>query len=222
MADDLPVIRENIKKGFFETQSTVNKWVMNLKKKIDGEDEEDLGSSAARPARGYPSGAHSQSHRSSEMAQRSADRERYDADPQVLDDDFSTLELRDAGSTPAKRSSRPLANPDLFRHGHPSGRKVSFQEGPPEEIGDLYSNSSKTTARPSSGDRPSKWQPMSAVEPSPVAEDDPFSLGDSDDEKDVRAKDNKKDEADGLPKVTAEAMTGGRGSEAEDSSTSKS
>jgi hypothetical protein len=29
------------------------------------------------------------------MSRRSGDRERYDADPQVLSDDFSALELRD-------------------------------------------------------------------------------------------------------------------------------
>lgn len=31
----------------------------------------------------------------------------------------------------------------------------------------------------------SKWEPLSTVEPSPVADHDPFSLGDSDDEKDA-------------------------------------
>lgn len=30
------------------------------------------------------------------MGRRSGDRERYDADPQVLGDDFSALELRDS------------------------------------------------------------------------------------------------------------------------------
>lgn len=97
--DDLPMIRDNIRKGFLETQSTVNKWVTNFKKKLDGEDDEGFSSQPARPAQGFQAG--NQGHlnyarRSSEMARRSADRERYDADPQVLGDDFSTLELRDA------------------------------------------------------------------------------------------------------------------------------
>lgn len=30
----------------------------------------------------------------------------------------------------------------------------------------------------------SKWQPLSTVEPSPIGDNDPFSLGDSEDEKD--------------------------------------
>jgi len=38
--DDLPVIRENLRKGFVETQKTVNSWITNLKKRIDGEDVE--------------------------------------------------------------------------------------------------------------------------------------------------------------------------------------
>src|SRR6478735_2125037 len=33
--DDLPVIRENLRKGFFETQEKVNGWITNIKKKIE-------------------------------------------------------------------------------------------------------------------------------------------------------------------------------------------
>jgi CUE domain len=97
--DDLPLIRENIRKGFLETQSTVNKWVTNFKKKLDGDDDESFTGQPARPAQGVQAGSQGYTNygrRSSEMARRSADRERYDADPQVLGDDFSTLELRDA------------------------------------------------------------------------------------------------------------------------------
>lgn len=35
---------------------------------------------------------------------------------------------------------------------------------------------------PPASAKPSKWQPLSAMEPSPITEHDPFSLGDSDDE----------------------------------------
>jgi hypothetical protein len=88
------VIRENIRKGFFETQSKVNTWVQNFKKKLDGED-------VPRPAEGYIRGygesqVYNQPRRSGDMNRRSSDRERYDADPQLLTDDLSTLELRDA------------------------------------------------------------------------------------------------------------------------------
>ena len=92
MIDDLPVIRENLRKGFLETQSKVNSWVTNFKKRLDGDDEEEQSSSQdhEQPA------SYGRPRRSADMARRSGDRERYDADPQVLGDDFSALELRDS------------------------------------------------------------------------------------------------------------------------------
>ncbi len=89
----MPIIKDNIKKGFLETQSTVNKWVNNLKKKIDGEDENNF--QGRPPQQGYPIPQQSSGRRSSEFGRRSADRERYDADPQVLGDDFAGLQMRD-------------------------------------------------------------------------------------------------------------------------------
>ena len=143
--------------------------------------------------------------------------QRYDADPQVIGDDFSKLELRD-GEAPPRTSSRPLANPNLFRpdglaRKSPtgSGRKVSFQDGPPEEIGDMYSGNDKsatsTVPAPVSTTKQSKWQPMSQVEPSPV-DNDPFSLGDSDDEKDAKPITLRDDDDDDelVKKATSEAM----------------
>ena len=93
----LTEIRDNLKKGFLETQSTVNKWVNSLKKKIDGEDEDDF---QTRPAQsGYAPSQQYGGRRSSEFGRRSADRERYDADPQVLGDDFAGLQMRDNEGT---------------------------------------------------------------------------------------------------------------------------
>jgi len=93
MTDELPIIRDNIKKGFLETQSTVNKWVSNLKKKMDGDDEDNM---QGRPAQGgYVPQQQYGGRRSSEYTRRSTDRERYDADPQVLGDDFAGLQMKD-------------------------------------------------------------------------------------------------------------------------------
>ena len=89
-ADDLPVIRENLRKGFLETQNKVNSWVTNLKKRIEGDDLDEEASQNQRET-----SAHARPRRSGDMGRRSGDRERYDADPQVLSDDFSALELRD-------------------------------------------------------------------------------------------------------------------------------
>ncbi len=64
-----------------------------------------------------------------------------------------------------------------------------------------------TTSAPAA--KASKWQPLSAVEPSPITENDPFSLGDSDDErevkdkKDIKLEDNTEDR---LRQATADAM----------------
>ena len=143
--------------------------------------------------------------------------QRYDADPQVIGDDFSKLDLKD-GEAPPRTSSRPLANPNLFKPSSlarkssspGSGRKVSFQAGPPEEIRDLYSGSPKptsTTQTPAAAAKSSKWQPLSSVDPAPMTENDPFSLGDSDDEKDAKPIQLQDDDEDAqVKKATDEAM----------------
>ncbi|RAH45495.1 uncharacterized protein BO95DRAFT_443175 [Aspergillus brunneoviolaceus CBS 621.78] len=186
--DDLPVIRENIRKGFLETQSKVNSWVTNLKKRLDGEEpEEDTSIQAAQGPRDDTFG---RPRRSGDTGRRSGDRERYDADHRVLSDDFSALELRDSEAPPA-RPPRPLANPNLYKTSSPSPdrRKVAFQDGPPTEIDSLYDASEPVRrASPATTGKSSKWQPLAAVEPSPVGEHDPFSLGDSEDEKDTTTK----------------------------------
>lgn len=82
----------------------------------------------------------------------------------------------------------------------PDRRKVSFQDGPPTEI--------DTGKRSSSAGKSSKWQPLATVEPSPVADNDPFSLGDSDDEKETKAKEQTTaPESEQLKKATEEAMS---------------
>ncbi|OGE47888.1 hypothetical protein PENARI_c035G12207 [Penicillium arizonense] len=199
--DDLPVIRENIRKGFLDTQSKVNSWVTNLKKRIDGEEVDQQ----SGPSQGE-SAAYSRPRRSGDMGRRSGDRERYDADPQVLGDDFSALELRD-GEAPPRQPPRPRSNIKTSSPS-PDRRKVSFQDGPPTEIDTLYNAPSSAKRNSSTGNKPSKWQPLSTVEPSPVAENDPFSLGDSDDEKDIKTKEQPTlSESDQIKKATAEAMS---------------
>ena len=118
-----------------------------------------------------------------------------------------------------QRSSRPLANPDLFKPTPPrpqstqSGRRVSFQDGPPDEIDIHYPKSPDSINRPSSGagGKSNKWQPLAPVDPSPVADHDPFSLGDSDDEE-VKKKDLKPDDSERLKQAAAEAMSDDIGS----------
>ncbi|KAH8425727.1 CUE domain-containing protein [Aspergillus melleus] len=211
--DDLPVIRENIRKGFLDTQTKVSSWFQTVKKRLDGEEEE-----GGQSSQGYGNEGYNRPRRSGDLGRRSGDRERYDADPQVLSDDFSALELRDSEAPPAQ-PPRPLANSNLYKSSSPSPdrRKVSFQEGPPTEIGNIY-DASEPAKRSSTGGKPSKWQPLSTVEPSPVGDHDPFSLGDSEDEKDTKAKNPQAaDETDRIKKDTAEAMSGELGSSSKDS-----
>lgn len=99
---------------------------------------------------------------------------------------FFSDTFADNMSAPPPRPPRP--NIKTGSSPSPDRRKVSFQEGPPTEIDNLYDASASSKRPPSTGGRPSKWQPLANVEPSPVAENDPFSLGDSDDEKEKEAK----------------------------------
>lgn len=95
--DELPVIKENIRKGFLETQSTVNGWIKTLKKRIDGEEVDD---DHVKTQQAYGSASGSQQYRSrrSNDGRRSGDYNRYDADPQVLSDDFAGIQLNNDGS----------------------------------------------------------------------------------------------------------------------------
>jgi hypothetical protein len=89
--DDLPVIKESLRKGFMETQTKVNSWFTNIKKKLDeqfdeNEAEQTVGGSAfiGRPTRN--------------QQRRSADYDRYDADPELLSDDFAGMKFNNDGS----------------------------------------------------------------------------------------------------------------------------
>jgi len=96
VADDLPIIRQNIQKGFQETQQKVNKWISDFRKRLDGdEDDPPLGESSSTGYQRQNSDQLSGIRRSADAARRSADRDRYDSDPRVLDDDFAQLELHD-------------------------------------------------------------------------------------------------------------------------------
>ncbi|KAM0430572.1 hypothetical protein ACHAPT_005923 [Fusarium lateritium] len=201
--DDLPVIRENLRKGFLETQTKVNGWITNIKKKI----EENFDESEEQTQRqGQPF------RRPGEPSRRSGDYERYDADPEVLSDDFAGMKFSSDG-TPI---NRPMANTGMYKPPPPSaspkpstGRRVGFKEET-EEI-NMYDSSPRVPpkdAAPAGNAKASKWQPLSTVEPSPIAENDPFSLGDSEDEREThqKPKEEKSDDNERLKKAAAEAM----------------
>lgn len=189
----------------------MNKWVTELKKKIDAE----LSPNEEPPHPSHPAPPHESRAGSSKV---SSGYTSYDADPRVLSDDFTHLEVKDNSReegvqeleapfwcryadiflvTP-RRPPRPVANPKLFQPSATSGnssgqRKVSFQDVDDDE--DIYrapsprrsSNAPAVATTTSAVKQPSpttsKWQPLKSVEPTPL-DGYPFSLGDSDDEKD--------------------------------------
>ncbi|OTA83596.1 hypothetical protein M434DRAFT_24746 [Hypoxylon sp. CO27-5] len=206
--DDLPVIKENLRKGFLETQTKVNTWFTNLKKKIDGEyDENEDETQPSKHQRQNVMG-----RRSGEGSRRSADYHRYDADPQVLSDDFAGMRLHpDGRSSQDRPSSNPIYRPPPSTSPKPEGRKVAFKEGV-EDI-DQYNASPRIPPKDSSTTPPpgkqSKWQPLSSVDPNPITDNDPFSLGDSEDEKDAKEKNGgaiKMEDTERLKQATADAM----------------
>lgn len=87
--DDLPIIQDQLKKGFQETQTKVNSWFKDLKKKFD--EQFDEGGSSSQQGAHY--GA-----RTSGEGRRSRDYERYDADPELLSDDFAGMKFHSDGS----------------------------------------------------------------------------------------------------------------------------
>lgn len=116
---------------------------------------------------------------------------------------------------PPPRPPRPLANVKPANVSHSQERrKVSFQDGPPEEIDNLYdaSRPAKSTPSAGGGGKASKWQPLSTTDHSSVGENDPFSLGDSEDERDNNSKPK---DGDQLKVLTAEAMESDIGSGSE-------
>ena len=220
--DDLPILRDNFKKGFQDTQVKVNGWINLLKKRIE-ENFDESGESSQPPAEPY--------RRQTGSGRPSGD---YDADPQVLSDDFAGMRFSADGSmlphdatsfehpanhlnvAPTNRtaSNQGIYPPRSSSSSRPSdGRRVAFQEET-EEI-NMYDRSPKVPPKdtpPTSVSKASKWQPLSAVEPSPITDNDPFSLGDSDDEKETKEKPKEatdstpSDENERLKKDTAEAM----------------
>jgi len=201
--DDLPVIKDNIKKGFLETQTKVNGWLNEFKRRIDGDDNDEQTHAPAGSTRQSSNTqyARSGSRRSYDSpiggGRRSTDR--YDADPAILNDDFAHLALHDNTGDASSSTRRPKANPNLFQPTATSGsgRKVSFEDRPtsipPQNDDDLYSKPRTGSPAPAAAGG-SKWKPLQSVEPAPM-DRDPFSLQDSDDENDGLIKEGKDEEA---------------------------
>ena len=67
------------------------------------------------------------------------------------------------------------------------------------------------TNRPVSSASKSKWQPLAAVDPHPLSDHDPFSLGDSDEE-DSKKKDIRMEDTERLKQAAADTLADDVGS----------
>lgn len=131
--DDLPVIKENLRKGFLETQTKVNGWITNLKKKIDGDDD------AAESSQGFGPGSQN-TRRSGDNSRRSGDYNRYDADPQVLGDDFASMQLNQDGM-------KSLTSPLLYSNTNKSTTSTTTNNPPPRKPRPLQTNPKRPKSR---------------------------------------------------------------------------
>ncbi|KAF2717897.1 hypothetical protein K431DRAFT_288138 [Polychaeton citri CBS 116435] len=231
--DDLPEIGKNIQQGFFDTQKKVNSWIMNFKKKLDGEEEEDLysGSSQQGSRVGTISGesgtaggrkdfGSSQSEqlygirKSAEQQRRmeerrSMDAQRYDRDPQMIDDDqFQRLELRDEEDQPPPQpprssSAKKPTNPDLFK---PTPQPP--QSGPVDEV-DAAERKASNNGGSGTSQQQKKWQPLTSVAPAPEEDNDPFSVGDDDENQDDKKEDQMKEASERLKNQARQSVSEG-------------
>ncbi|KAI5857107.1 hypothetical protein BZA05DRAFT_428681 [Tricharina praecox] len=214
--EDLPVIKENIKKGFLETQAKVTGWFDEFRKKIDGEDQPEGSMGRAHGEQSPPQRTSGQYARTGNRRQYGAggsydaprrSRDGYDADPKVLSDDFTHLSLKDNTESAPRR---PKANPNLFQPSATTGRRVSFEDRPTmidsTNDDDLYRPASATGNRSSPAGN-SKWEPLKSVDAEPLHKD-PFSLEDSDDEKDGLIKESEEKNVKKPISVTGPQETG--------------
>lgn len=140
------------------------------------------------------------------QGRRSGDYQRYDADPQVLGDDFTRLQMEEE-ETPPRRPPRPSANPNLFKP------TPAVPSGPIDEVDNLY-NQPTPPAESAQTKAGKKWQPLTSIAPAPVGDDnDPFSLGDSDEEE-ARKTDLKPEDTERLKKSASVSEQGGGSSKA--------
>lgn len=82
------------------------------------------------------------------------------------------------------------------------------QSGPVDEV-DAMDRRMQRGETPTSASKQAKWQPLTSVAPHPDTEDnDPFSLGDSDDEKEAKNKDTREEDSARLKKAASSSVAG--------------
>ncbi len=141
--------------GFNDTKTKVNSWVKTLRQRIDGDAANSEPYSTYSPPQA----------RSSYHSNRRTSQGGYDADPCVIDDDFSHLELRDNS-----HSVDVMGTDDNLAHIH--GSKAREVEKPSSNSGSKQGDK-KGPSKP-------KWEPIRTQDSK--KDKDPFDLGDSDED----------------------------------------
>jgi hypothetical protein len=137
--DDLPVIQENLRKGFAETQTKFNSWFTGIKKKINeewnsGENEDDQHEQGpGGPSRGQSSTSYAR-YGARQPPRRSGD---YDADPELLSDDFASIQLHGDGSKYPPPSPPTFCLIDQSHSNNISPRETEPQHFPPAAVVDF-------------------------------------------------------------------------------------
>ena len=91
----------------------MNQWITDFKRRIDGDDDEDGDNINSHSIPNRRANQDPSRYNVVQPQRRSGDRERYDSDPRVLDDNFTELQLRDdEGRAYLLLSWSALANED--------------------------------------------------------------------------------------------------------------
>lgn len=104
---------------------------------------------------------------------------------------------------PPRTSSRKTANPDLFK---PQPKPP--QSGPVDEIDAADRRLGAKDA--SDSDKAKKWQPLTSVAPNPEDDNDPFSLGDDEEDKE-KTDDLRKEDSERLKEAAHNSVSSSSG-----------
>lgn len=191
--DELPQIKENLTKGFIETKEKMNSWVENLKKKIDGDEKQPgifsgiLNNNKGGVFGGFNGFASGSGGSKNDSRQRPG--RYYDQDPEELN--FSGISMKD--ETNPRLPPRPDRKPTVVdvnsssntSNGSDSNSKWEpLNSASPNRMDSLTLEKSDSTETKDSDSKSaatanSKKIPLKSDN---AEDDDPFFIGDSDDE----------------------------------------
>ncbi|KAK0925705.1 ubiquitin-binding protein cue5 [Friedmanniomyces endolithicus] len=213
--DDLPEIGKTIQQGFVDTQKKVNGWINTLRKRIDGDDDEEAEEDIYTSSQ--PGSRQGTKYGNQAQQRQQSGRQNFGSS--------QAEQLRGIRKGAMERDSAAAANAQRRRPSTELGgggrrsTEAGRYDADPHELGDdaferLELRDEEEEEMPpvqpprTRGGR--KWQPLSSAAPVPVEDDnDPFALGDDEEEK---AEEVRKEDAERLKEkagLSAESGEGG-------------